>query len=212
MTDINKGTLTVLKTYKSKFGLRYLIECTCGDVFVKMKSRFEYLSGKGCPNCRYVGEYNGNYRHGGNTKNKPEYNSYRAMKARCYDPNYRRYDRYGGRGITVCLEWKNKGGFINFLRDMGKKPTLKHTIDRIDNDGDYTPSNCRWATQREQLRNSSVTVLIEVDGYVDSVVNQCRKHGISRNLYENRVKLGWDIVKIFNTPTKGLGSNYATFK
>ena len=81
------------------------------------------------------------------------------MKKRCLDPKNKGYARYGGRGITVCQRWLvGEGGMTGvecFVLDMGKKPSPKHSVDRIDNDGNYEPANCRWATARDQARNTS---------------------------------------------------------
>lgn len=91
-------------------------------------------------------------------RNTPEYNSWRGMKNRCYTTSSKNYEIYGGRGIIVCERWRTS--FKNFLVDMGIRPTPRHTIDRIDVNGNYEPSNCRWATWNEQATNTSSNVAI----------------------------------------------------
>lgn len=85
------------------------------------------------------------------SKMTPEYMAWRAMKARCYNPNYKWFHRYGGRGILVCERWLCSSK--DFLSDMGQRPSADHSLDRIDNDGNYEPLNCRWATRKEQGKN-----------------------------------------------------------
>lgn len=82
--------------------------------------------------------------------NKKEYYAWKGMRARCNNKNYHAYHRYGGRGIKVCDRWDD---FENFYSDMGNAPSKKHQLDRIDNDGDYEPCNCRWVTPKENSRN-----------------------------------------------------------
>ena len=89
----------------------------------------------------------------------PEYRSFRAMRTRCLNPRDKAFPRYGGRGISICARWlDHERGFPNFLEDMGPRPT-GCTLDRIDNGGNYEPSNCRWATAKQQMRNRRVTKL-----------------------------------------------------
>lgn len=84
-------------------------------------------------------------------KREPLYSTWSSMKQRCYNPNEPGYPNYGGRGITICAEWR--GNFRQFKQDMGARPSPKHSIERINNDGNYEPSNCKWATQTEQNFN-----------------------------------------------------------
>lgn len=108
------------------------------------------------------------------------------MRQRCFNPKASHYENYGGRGITVCERWQS---FENFLADMGPKPFLRAAIDRIDNDGDYEPGNCRWATQREQGCNTRSTVLTAdmvrelraVRAAGGSISGWARAHGIGKS-------------------------------
>lgn len=118
----------------------------------------------------------------------PTYGSWSAMKNRCDSPSNPRWNRYGGRGISYCPRWKK---FTNFLEDMGERPKGM-SIDRIDNDGNYEPLNCRWATRRQQVQNSTTVREITALGRTLPLVEWQRITGISRHTIGQRLnKYGW---------------------
>jgi hypothetical protein len=124
------------------------------------------------------------------------------MADRCNNPNHNHYKYYGGRGIKVCKRWQGKDGFVNFLSDMGERPSLKHQIDRIDNNDGYYKENCKWSTKIEQARNRSNN-----RNYLINNKNKClsvlaEEYNICRSTLENRLRRGWTIEKALNTPVK----------
>ena len=127
----------------------------------------------------------------------PEYRSWQHMKSRCFNPNHKNYLDYGGRGIKVCDLWLN---FENFLADMGLKPTAKYSIDRIDNDGDYCPDNCKWSTQTEQVNNRRSNRLITIDDVTLTISQWAKKMNIGANVIQNRLNRGWSEYKAVMTP------------
>jgi len=127
----------------------------------------------------------------------PEYRAWQLLKRRCYNPNDHKYPLYGGRGIVVCPQWKNS--FETFLGDMGKKPSPKHSIDRKDVNGDYGPENCRWATPKEQMRNTRRNIFVEIDGVKHCVSEWCEILGIDRVRLYDQIGTRKGYVKPFAT-------------
>lgn len=131
-------------------------------------------------------------RHGHNASGtqSPTYRSWASMMTRCFNPHRNQWHDYGGRGITVCERWRV---FANFLEDMGERPSLKYSLDRIDNDGPYAPGNCRWATRREQRRNSRQRLIPITIGSRTMLLSEwAREIGIDRRTVSARIyQLGW---------------------
>ena len=127
---------------------------------------------------------------------KKSYSSWTLMLSRCYDKRHKNYKNYGGRGITVCDRWKNS--FQNFLDDIGERP-IGMTIGRIDNNGHYEPSNCKWETNDQQSSNKRNTAF--VDG--QKLIDLCREKGIDRNIVYQRCKaMGWSLEKAISQPVR----------
>ena len=127
-----------------------------------------------------------------------EYQAWLNMKARVFNKNNKRHKDYGGRGIGIYEGWIDS--FEKFLEDMGPCPP-KHSLDRIDNDGDYTPDNCRWATRREQDLNRSNNHLVELNGEILTLTEWSEKLGIDRNTLGERInRYGWSVEKALTTP------------
>lgn len=125
------------------------------------------------------------------------------MKRRCYAPKTDRYPQYGGRGIRVCARWL--GSFENFYADMGPKPTPRHSLDRIDVEGNYEPTNCRWATRTEQARNTTRNRLITHNGVRKTLVEWAECAGMSSDLLRNRIdRYGWNIARALSSPRRAL--------
>jgi hypothetical protein len=115
----------------------------------------------------------------------PTYVSYIEMLKRCYDSSVIRFPRYGGRGIKVCDKWRSS--FVSFLEDMGVRPTKGHSLDRLDNDSDYGPDNCRWATYEEQSQNKSTTVYITAFGETKPVSKWSDETGVPAPIIRQRI-------------------------
>jgi hypothetical protein len=111
------------------------------------------------------------------------------MKARCYNPLDKRYQRYGGRGIVVCARWLES--FNNFIKDMGMQPTAMHSIERKNGDMGYEPGNCVWATKIEQANNRSNNTVIEIEGRAQTMTQWSRESGINRTVILRRMKRGF---------------------
>jgi len=144
-----------------KQGARWECKCDCGKTTNVIG---KHLRGGKVKSCGCFKDENTRLRslkHGCANKTA-EYRAWRHMKSRCYNPNVYNYPNYGGRGIIVCERWLNS--FDIFLADMGERPSAKHSIDRINSNGNYEPLNCKWSTTHEQSRNLRTNHWIEYGG------------------------------------------------
>jgi hypothetical protein len=119
------------------------------------------------------------------------------MMDRCLSPGSNTYRNYGGRGISVCPQWRD---FRGFLADMGERPSRGHSLDRIDNEKGYEPGNCRWATAKQQGRNKRNSRLIEAFGRVQTLSAWAEEIGQLPSFISRRLELGWDVERALSAP------------
>jgi hypothetical protein len=139
-------------------------------------------------------------KHGHNPANGPTsatYYSWASMINRCTNPRNKSFPRYGGRGIIVCERWFD---FRNFLADMGEKPNGRLSLDRIDNNGNYERDNCRWATRKEQARNTRRNRTL--NGQTKSITEWAEIYKLPRWIIYDRLRLKWSIEKVLTTPVR----------
>ena len=127
------------------------------------------------------------------------YRIWAGVIQRCQNKNYHRFPDYGGRGITVCERWQT---FQNFLADMGECPSNKHSINRIDNDGPYSPENCEWATLDQQILGKRSTITVTIDGKTWCLKDYCKKKRIGYSCVRYRLSTGMTLEEALNRPTQ----------
>lgn len=138
-------------------------------------------------------------------------NTHGAMLERCYNSKCQFYDRYGGRGITVCDRWRvgenGKRHLECFIEDMGYPPSKAYSLDRINNDGNYEPSNCRWATRVEQQNNRRGNVRVEFLGRTQTLTQWTRELNLDYDLVRDRIQaMGWSVERAFTTERRAYRS------
>lgn len=203
VVDLSTIALGTTWTPTGNFGIRNSrtkVECACACGVVRwIAIRKGKLVTKACSTCTTAGNsFNRSHGHCVGWELSPTYKVWRSMQIRCKHPCVATYPIYGGRGISVCDRWI--GSFENFLADMGERPSKDHQIDRINNDGNYEPSNCRWATRKEQGRNRRTNRLVEFGGETLCIIEWSERTGLHKDTIKNRLNNGWSAEAAITTP------------
>jgi hypothetical protein len=193
------GRLTVIQEVDSVMSGRaircVLCQCDCGNTLtVWLQSvRSGNTTSCGCA-------LNGGVNHGHSKAKTRTYQAWASMKRRCLNPNVRDYNNYGGRGISICQRWMDS--FEAFLNDMGEIPDGM-SIDRIDNDANYEPANCRWATRKQQARNTRSNRIVTYNGESKCLVEWSEKTRIPYQILWGRLSKGWSVEDALTITTNG---------
>jgi len=204
--------LTVISfAYKKNNKAHWNCRCDCGSLVAVNGVHLRNGNTKSCGCWKLEASSRtgkSNTTHG--LRHRSEYRIWVLMKSRCYNPKDKGYKNYGGRGIIVSERWKDN--FENFLTDMGPRPSKKFSIERQDNDGNYEPGNCHWATDQEQANNRRTNVIVSYKGIDLTIMNAIRVAGnvVSKTTVLHRInRLGWNITRAVETPPRPYGGRYA---
>lgn len=192
------GALTAIKHVgfnKSRNAI-WLVKCDCGKCKEMKASSFKRGHSITC-GCAIISYNNDDLVYG---KRKSEYMSWLAMKYRCYNKSHPHYSSYGGRGIKVCDRWRNN--FDLFAHDMGNKKDKSYSVERKDNNKDYSPDNCRRATQKEQQNNTRNNRRITISGGSYALAQAADRFKVDYMLLYHRINRGWEPHKAVFTPKR----------
>lgn len=206
LTGQTFGKLIVIKyVYTKNHFLYWLCKCDCGNEKICCGHELKNGNIKSCGCLKKSRKQDiGN--------DKRLYNVWNTIRHRCYNPKRNSYHLYGGKGIGLCDEWQNDfSAFRDWALDNGYDETAKRgecTIDRIDNNKDYSPDNCRWTNMKIQCNNRSDNRLIEYNGCVHTLSEWANVLNVNKNSLNNRINnLKWSIEKSFTTPIKSRNNN-----
>ena len=176
---------------------RWKCKCDCGNITTVKGQNLKHGLVKSC-GCLRSESNKSRTKHG--LSNDPLYIKWNSIKVRCYDPSCKSYKDYGGRGIKMCDEWKNSvDEFAKWAYSSGYNEDL--TIERIDNNGDYCPENCRWVTKMEQAKNRRSNYKIAYNGKTQDLTDWCKDLGLDYKLIHNRIhKSHWSFERAISEP------------
>jgi hypothetical protein len=201
------GRLTTIgPAFRLPIGNKYrsavfqVCSCSCGGCVV---ARVDHLRSSATASCGCLAlESIQKLRRTHGQSECAEYKIWTSMRARCHNSTSQSYSRYGGRGIKICKRWSEEDGFVNFLEDMGNRPSGSHSIDRIDVNGDYCPENCRWATSKEQANNRRSNKTLEYQGETKNLCEWAAIFAMDWSTLLARLNRGWSIDKALTTPIR----------
>lgn len=189
------GRLVVIERAQNVGGgdSRFLCKCDCGNtnVILGYSLRRGATFSCGCYQRERVRQ--ASTKHG--LRGSPEFQAWIAMNHRCKNPKCKSFVNYGGRGIAVCDRWQN---LQNFLDDMGPRPTPRHTLERKDNNANYGPENCVWATMKDQQNNRRNNRIVNFNGEALTLAQACERSGVNQATAESRINHGWPEEKWFS--------------
>lgn len=187
------GRLTVLGLAPQRCGnrRRWFCRCICGTVIDPIEYTLVHGNSTSC-GC---GRRDSVVTHG--RARTPEHRTWIRIHSRCTNPKATGYRNYGGRGIKVCERWNS---FEAFFVDMGPRPGPQHTIERKDNEKDYCPDNCCWATRKQQARNRRTNRLLTYHGETLPVIAWAERLGMTKETIAARLRYGWSIERVIETP------------
>lgn len=189
------GRLIVVSIVSGAGRRRARCQCSCGAVHI---TKLRYLLSGETRSCGCLKSDVPNHKTHGQSKS-PEYRVWVMMKGRCLNPDSKSFVNYGGRGISVSASWMN---FENFFRDMGRRPSARHTIERNDVNGGYCKENCRWIPKSEQALNKRNNRRLEFSGKTKTMAEWARETGIGRCTIGMRLRLGWSVRKALTLPVR----------
>lgn len=201
LTGQRFGRLTVVhKVPNKRYGVpRWFCKCDCGGTTEADSGNLKngYRASCGCLSIDHLARLKTGLHASHRMSRTAIYATWIQIRERCENPKNPSYHRYGGRGIKVCERWQT---FENFRDDMGEKPSKDHSIDRMDNDGNYEPDNCRWATRLEQTWNTRRNRYFELNGENLILSEWARRLGTSTDTIDMRLKAGWPLEKALTHP------------
>lgn len=198
--DRTYGLLTVIayagrRSYRvKKKEQQWLCRCQCGKYSVVTIGNLRDGNTRSC-GCTKI-----KHRHTAGPKKSSEYRAYLSMKDRCCRPENHAYSQYGGRGICVCDRWLDS--FQNFIADMGPKPDPSYSLDRKENNGNYEPGNCRWATRTEQARNTRRSQNLTLGAETLSLTAWSKKSGLDKKTITKRLAKGMSVAEALTAPVR----------